>query len=157
MGDVIMVVDSLDVVPRRPLPAGYAFRDYRDGDRAVWTRIHEETGAYDPLPPGLHAREFGEDPVALAARQLFVADASGCEVATATAWFCDPAHGVPGGRVHWVAVVPSAQRLGIASALLGAVCERFAALGEAAAYLTTDAHNTRAIRLYESLGFRRIR
>ena len=157
MGDVIMVVDALADVPRRPLPAGFSYRDYRTGDGAVWTRIHEETGAYAPLPPGLHAREFGPDGAALAARQLFVADASGREVATATAWYRDPAHGVPGGRIHWVAVTPSVQRRGIASALLGLVCDRFAALGETAAYLTTDSHNSRAIALYESLGFRVVR
>ena len=154
MGDVIMVVERLDEVPRRPLPQGFSVRAYQPGDQDTWTRIHADTHFYDPLPPALHARQFGDDEEALAARQLFVVDSQGYAVATATAWFNDPAHGVPGGRIHWVAVVPSAQRRGLASALLGAVCDQFAALGESAAYLTTDSGNSRAIALYASLGFR---
>lgn len=156
MGDVIMKVDSLAVVPRRAFPPGFRVRDYVPGDAATWTRIHEETGFYDPLPAGLHAWEFGGDDDALAARQLFVVDEQGVDVATATAWLNDPAQGQVGGRIHWVAVVPSVQRRGVASALLGAICERFAMLGETAAYLTTDGHNVRAIALYEHLGFRRV-
>ncbi len=97
--------------------------------------------------------QFGTDDHALAARQLFVVDENRIDVATATAWFNDPAHGVPGGRIHWVAVVPAVQRQGIASALLGILCDRFEALGETTAYLTTDSHNTRAIALYQSMGF----
>lgn len=151
-----MAVEHLDRVPRPPLPAGFAIRSYQAGDRETWTWIHHDTGYYDPMPPGLHEREFGNDETLLAARQLFVVDEHGEAVATATAWFNDPAHGVPGGRVHWVAVVPAAQGRGIASALLGAVCDRFAELGEESAYLTTDATNTRARTLYEYLGFRLI-
>lgn len=154
MGDVLMTVDRLEAVIRRPLPEGFTLRRYRPGDRETWTRIHVETGFYDPLPPGLHEREFGADDEALRARQLFVSDVYGVDVATATAWFNDPAQGVPGGRIHWVAVVPAVQGRGIASALVGILCDRFAELGEETAYLTTDGHNTRAIALYKTLGFR---
>lgn len=156
MGDVILAVKRLEDVPRQPLPDGFSIRGYQPGDRATWTRIHADTHFYDPLSPDLHVREFGGDEDALAERQLFVVDETGAAVATATAWFNDTAHGVPGGRIHWVAVVPAVQRRGIARALLGAVCDRFAALGDQAAYLTTDSGNTRAITLYESIGFRRI-
>jgi ribosomal protein S18 acetylase RimI-like enzyme len=47
--------------------------------------------------------------------------------------------------------------MGVASALVGAVAARFEALGETAAYLTTDSHNTRAVALYGFLGFRSVR
>lgn len=154
MPDVIMVVERIEAVPRRELPAGFSYRTYREGDRETWTRIHAATHFYDPLPQALHARQFGDDEDALAARQIFVVNGDGQAVATATAWFNDPAHGVLGGRVHWVAVVPSVQRRGIASALLGRVCDRIVELGDTAAYLTTDAGNSRAIALYQGLGFR---
>ena len=154
MGDIFMAATRLADIARPEFPAGFHLRAYRPGDAATWTRIHEETGFYGVLPAGLHEREFGTDEAALAERQLFVVDAEGRDVATATAWINDPTHGLPGGRLHWVAVVPAAQRLGVASALVGAVAARFEALGETAAYLTTDGHNTRAIALYGRLGFR---
>lgn len=157
MGDVFMTATRLADIPRLEFPSGMHVRAYSPGDAATWTRIHEDTGFYDTLPLGLHEREFGRDDSALAERQLFVVDAEGHDVATATAWFNDPAHGLPGGRLHWVAVAPVAQRMGIASALVGAVAARFEALGETAAYLTTDAHNKRAIALYGRLGFRLVR
>ena len=157
MGDVFMAAMRLADIPRPELPSGMRVRAYRPGDAATWTRIHEDTGFYGTLPPGLHEREFGHDDTALAERQLFVVNAEGDDIATATAWLNDPAHGLPGGRLHWVAVVPTAQRMGVASALVGAVAARFEALGETAAYLTTDSHNTRAIALYGRLGFRLVR
>jgi ribosomal protein S18 acetylase RimI-like enzyme len=157
MGDVFMAATRLTDIPRPEFPSGMSVRAYRPGDAATWTRIHEDTGFYGTLPAGLHEREFGRDDTALAERQLFVVDAEGHDIATATAWFNDPAHGLPGGRLHWVAVVPAAQRMGVASALVGAVAARFEALGETAAYLTTDSHNTRAIALYGFLGFRSVR
>jgi len=157
MGDVFMAATRLADIPRLEFPSGMHVRAYRPGDAATWTRIHVDTGFYGTLPPGLHEREFGCDDAALAERQLFVVDAEGHDIATATAWINDPAHGLPGGRLHWVAVVPVAQRMGVASALVGAVAARFEALGETAAYLTTDAHNTRAIALYGRMGFRLVR
>jgi len=153
MGDVIMKVNALAEVPRHPLPHGFLVRYYTPGDADTWTKIHNETGSYGPVAPTLFTDQFGADDEALAARQCFIVDDQGNAVATATAWFNDPAHGVPGGRIHWVAVVPAVQRRGIASALLGILCDRFEALGETTAYLTTDSHNTRAIALYQRLGF----
>lgn len=157
MGDVFMAAGRLTDIPRLEFPLGMYVRAYRAGDGATWTRIHEDTGFYGTLSTGLHEREFGCNDAALAERQLFVVDAEGHDIATATAWLNDPAHGLPGGRLHWVAVIPTAQRMGVASALVGAVAARFEALGETAAYLTTDSHNARAIALYGRLGFRLVR
>ena len=150
-----MAVDNLADVKRYPLPEGYRIRRYQPGDDETWLRIHDETGFYDPFPPGFHATAFGGDEEALAERQLFIVDeATGEDVATATAWFNDPIHRVPGGRIHWVAVVPKVQGKGLAKALLTALCEQFEALGETTVYLTTDSENGKAIALYEGLGFR---
>ena len=87
-------------------------------------------------------------------RQFYVVDSDGRAIATATAWLPQPEFAPERGRLHWVAVRPSHQRLGVASALVSTVCRTFAALGHTGAYLTTGAESIPAIRLYLSLGFR---
>lgn len=152
-----MVAPRLDQIRRVPLPEGYCVCRYQAGDDVTWLRIHRATGYYGDIDPSLHRHEFGTDETLLSGRQLFLMDGRGWAVATATAWLNDPAQGVPGGRLHWVAVVPAFQRRGLASALVGAVADRFEALGETAAYLTTDAQNHNAVALYSALGFQRLR
>jgi GNAT superfamily N-acetyltransferase len=157
----MMRVGDLRMVPQRALPPGYAVRWYQPGDEQTWLEIHRATGVYDPLPPGLFDREFGMAPGQLPGRQFFIVahhgapfdQAHGATVATSTAWF-DPRAPAPSpGRVHWVAVVPGAQRRGLGSALVWQTCRRLAELGHVGAYLTTGADNLPAINLYLRMGF----
>jgi len=148
-----MSVGDLRTVPQRTLPPGFALRRYEPGDEKTWAAIHEATGVYDPIPSDLFNREFGGAPEQLPERQLFVTADDGAAVATSTAWF-DPDSPAPSrGRVHWVAVVPEAQRLGLGSALVWQTCQRLAELGHHGAYLTTGAENLPAIRVYLRMGF----
>jgi GNAT superfamily N-acetyltransferase len=151
--EVMMSVGDLRTVPQRALPPGFTLRHYEPGDEKTWLAIHEATGVYDPIPSDLFDREFGGAPEQLPERQLFVISDDGTAVATSTAWF-DPESPAPSpGRVHWVAVVPGAQRLGLGSALVCETCQRLAKLGHAGAYLTTGAENLPAIRVYLRMGF----
>ena len=74
-------------------------------------------------------------------------------LATSTAWFDPHAPAPSPGRVHWVAVVPGAQRRGLGSALVWQTCQRLAELGHVGAYLTTGAENLPAISLYLRMNF----
>ena len=59
------------------------------------------------------------------------------------------------GFVHDVAVVPEAQRHGVASALIDAACEWFRSVGAPRVVLWTAEKNDGAQRLFARLGFRR--
>jgi ribosomal protein S18 acetylase RimI-like enzyme len=135
-------------------PDGYSLRWYRPGDRDLWQAIQESTGIYDPVPPDLFEREFGEAQELLPKRQCFLLDSDGRAVGTSTAWIATPDRGAGEGRVHWVAVVPERQRRGLGGFLAETACRRLRELGAGTAYLTTGSENLAAVQLYLGLGFR---
>ncbi len=141
----VMVRDTLDDVPVFPLPPGYSVRWYRPGDEQHWLNIHA-----DDYTSALFWREF-PDQAALADRQCYVLDPEGTPVATATAWVSNNGFDARYGCVHWVAVAPQAQRLGLAKAMMTILLERFKTLGYSRAYLRTS--NPVAVNLYEQFGF----
>ena len=81
-----------------------------------------EAEPYHDVTPDLFRREFGGGDAHLPARQLFVCDATGREVGTATAWFNDDDRGLHWGRIHWVAISPDCQGRGLGRALVAATC-----------------------------------
>ena len=151
--EVCMSRDITGDLPRLSLEGGYVLRPYRDGDEKSWFSIHRRVEIYDPLSEDLFTREFGMDARALAERQVYLCDASGGPVGTATAWFPGPGRDSAEGRVHWVAVVPEHQRRGLGRYLTVVACERLRHLGSLRAYLTTGAANVAAVQLYLGLGF----
>lgn len=153
-------------IEETPPPPGYHLRPYGPGDEATWVAIHREAEQHhDEVSAALFRREFGADEALLAARQLYLCDARGEALGTATAWVNDcadyagsgagPGSGDDGwGRIHWVAVVPRAQGRGLGRALVAALCRRFRALGHRRVYLTTETVRLPAIAMYRAFGFR---
>ena len=150
---VTMVLEDLGQVPDHPFPPGYSARPYRPGDEQLWRRMQTEADRYNAITPELFARQFGLDPRPLTERQFFLTAPPDVAIGTATAWFDDDFHGLPYGRVHWVAIVPEFQGRGLAKPLMSAVCRRLQELGHNRAYLTTSTARVVAIRLYRRLGF----
>lgn len=152
-GLVVMARPLLDDVRQRRLPTGYRLRAFAEGDQEEWRRIQVAADAYSGAATGLFHDEFGARYDALARRQLYVEDTAENAIGTVTAWF--PEDGVIStfGRLHWLAVVPSAQRRGLGGALVAAALVRLGELGYGRAYLTTGAARHGALRLYTSFGF----
>lgn len=134
-------------------PAGYALRPYQPGDSATWVRVHQRAEPYHHVDDALFQREFGGDQALLAQRQLFLCDAQGEAVGTATAWVPQPERPTHLGRVHWVAIAREHQGRGLMLPLVAALCRRFLELGHSGAYLTTESLRLVAIRGYLRLGF----
>jgi GNAT superfamily N-acetyltransferase len=151
---VHMERDHLGDIPTLPLPEGYSIRWYASGDERAWTDIHLRAEEFAEITAEVHPREFGRDGSLLASRQCFLLDARHSPIATATAWFDDDYHGRRYGRVHWVAVVPEHQGLGLSKPLLTIVLQRMVALGHDRAYLRTSTARLAAINLYAQFGFR---
>lgn len=83
---------------------------------------------------------------------FFALDQSGTPVGTATAWKKAKQDGTPVPLVHWVAVMPQAQRQGIARGLVTQVVAVLEATNEPM-YLHTQTWSHAAIKLYQQLGF----
>jgi len=141
--------DHMRGIPGFPLPAGYAIVPYRQGDEVAWTDIHREADRFNSFDGETFRRQFGTSPRLLRLRQCYLLAPDRHAVGTVSAWF-DGAR----GRIHWLAIRPAFQGLGLAKPLLETACQRLAALGHRRAYLTTATNRVEAIDLYARFGFR---
>jgi GNAT superfamily N-acetyltransferase len=142
--------------PRLPLPAGFAFRPFHDGDEVDWAEIEASVGEFAEPASALarFRREYlpaGEDALR---RVFFIRYADGAAAATATAWW-----NTLGGRrvpsLHWVAVRPSLQGGGLGRALIFEAVRRMHGLeGDVDFCLHTQTWSYRAVGLYLRAGFR---
>ena len=148
-----MARENLESIPEFTLPENYSLRRYRSGDDAAWTQIHLRADGLNRITPKLFAQQFGADAALLASRQYYLVNATGTAIGTGTAWFNDNFEGRNFGRVHWVAILPEYQGLGLAKPLMTGICRRLHELGHERAYLSTSSARLAAIRLYLQFGF----
>ena len=149
---VRMARHNLDNLPAANLPAGFSVRWYITGDDKTWLDVQSRTERLLKITPEVHPREFGTDPVPLAARQAFLCGPDGAAIGTASAWFDPNFWGLPFGRVHWVAIVPEMQGRGLAKPLMAVILQRLRELGHERACLGTSTARVPAINLYRKLG-----
>ena len=139
-----------------PLTEGYSFTLYKSGDESSWARLETSVLEFDSEFAALmyFKGDFMAYPDELSKRCLFIENAQGDKVATATAWW----HDVYGERrpwLHWVSVDPRYQGLGLGRALTARVTELMLDLdGDADFYLHTQTWSHRAINIYVSNGYR---
>lgn len=152
---VSMVRDDLDDIPYFELPSNYALKWYELGDEKAWISIHERSDSFNDFSVELFVREFEERPEDLPRRQCFILDESGTPIGTGTAWFNENYNNWGTiGRLHWIAIVPERQGVGLAKPLLTILCRRLKELGHQKAYLTTSTVRIPAINLYLKYGFK---
>jgi GNAT superfamily N-acetyltransferase len=138
-----------------PLPDGFAFSFFEDGDESDWARIETSVLEFDSEFAALlhfkkHYMPHADD---LRRRCLFVSNADGSKVATSMAWW----HYVAGRRrpwVHWVAVEPRFQGLGIGKAIVSRATQLLVELeGDVDFFLKTQTWSHRAVRVYMANGY----
>ncbi len=152
---VRMVLDPLPACQgAAPLPAGFSMRRYRPGDSADWVRIHQLADELQEVSQWHFEQSFGLTDRLLAERQYYLCAPGGSPIGTATAWFNPCFEGQRYGRVHWIALAPEYQAMGLGKALLMTVLRRLHQLRHDRVYLSTDTARIPAIRLYLSAGFR---
>lgn len=86
-------------------------------------------------------------------RVRLLLDPAGNPVGTGAAWGYDALDGAPAGRVHWLAVHPSALGRGLGSALLAAIVQ-ILRRHHSRSYLVTRPDRLHAIRLYHRFEYR---
>jgi len=150
---VQMVREDLEDIPQYPLPAGYAMRLYRPGDRETWMRIHREAESPDGDWGKCFDGEFGGDLAGMAKRCCYLVSPRGRDVGTVTAWYDRRFLGRRWGRIHYVAIVPEHRGKGLSRSIMTVAMERLRRLGHRRAMLVTQTHRIPAIRTYLRFGF----
>jgi len=140
------------------LPDGFSFRLFEnEADIAHWCRIEASVNEFDSEDQARthFEKEFGAQLAELQRRCIFIVNQDGLPVATAMGWFSG---GAIKNRLHWIAVSPQYQGLGLGKAvsqMAVTVCAKFSP-GQTI-WLSTQTWSHRAVVMYGKLGFRMIK
>lgn len=149
----LILYHNLMNLPAYSLPEGYSFRFYQPGDEENWLEI--EASAREFLCPeeGREAwqRYYGGKEEKLKSRMLFVMDAKGNPVATATAF--DDQKDEAAGWLHWVAVRREHQGKGISKPLVYKALQILKEMGYPYACVPTQTTTWLAVKVYLDCGF----
>lgn len=157
--ELVLERENLEEIPVYPLPAGYRFCFYRPGDRDAWISIEQSAKEFSNYAQGLEAwRRYYEGKDAdLSERMIFIEDAQGEKLATATAFYDIHGRDTSGAAwLHWVAVRRDAQGRGLSKPLLARTLTRMRELGYTRAKVPTQTNTWLACRIYLDFGFRPI-
>jgi len=137
------------------LPPGFSFKFFSLSDVCNWARIETSVLEFDTVTK---AEEFFKAAFLpykddLPERCLFVLNSDGLPIGTANAWYSDSEMGRR-ALVHWVAVCPEYQGLGLGKALVKKVLSVLYSLDkDKQVWLHTQTWSHPAIKLYHTLGF----
>jgi len=142
-------------IPEYPLPEGFRFVMYKDGDEMDWARIETSVAEFDSEFAAL--LRFKEDFIPhtdeLYRRLLFIETNDGKKVATANAWWSY----VDNERrawLHWVSVADGYQGLGLGKAIVSRVTQLLHEVeGDVDFYLNTQTWSYKAINIYKQFGY----
>ncbi|WP_099466525.1 GNAT family N-acetyltransferase [Konateibacter massiliensis] len=141
------------------LPEGYSFQMYEEGMEEEWAETEAEVLEFDTKEKALayfkkNLLPYKEN---LKKRMIFVVNKEGTAVANACAWYADY-KGKHQAHVHYVAVRPDYQGLGIGKAVFQKILTLFPVYEpNEDIYLHTQTWSHVAIRMYLTMGFRLIK
>ena len=159
--NVIMKIECDDInnITTPILPYGFSFRFFEAGDEVHWARIEASVLEFESIDS---ARSYFESSYLphyenLQRRCIFALNKDNLPIATANSWFADSELGYQ-AALHWVAVRPEYQSLGIGKALTQQALINFKKLEpNNPVWLHTQTWSHVAIRLYHHLGFNLIK
>ncbi len=152
----LMLERNLEGLPEFPLPEGYRFVFYVQGDREHWIDIEMSAKELKSYEQGREVWEkyYGSQESILGNRMVFVEDGDGRKVATATAYFDITGRDKSGdGWLHWVAVRRDCQGKGLSRPLIAYVLGIMRGLGYTHAKIPTQTTTWLACRIYLDFGF----
>jgi len=155
--NIIMKIqwDKIKSIAKPILPDGFSFRFFTAGDEIHWARIEASVLEFDSVDLARSYFEMSYLPHKenLEKRCVFVVDRSGLPIATASSWFADSELGYQ-ASLHWVAVCPEYQGLGIGKAITQQALINFRNLEpNNPVFLHTQTWSHTAVKLYHDLGF----
>ena len=147
-------------IPDFPLPQGFRFAMFQDGNETDWARIETSVGEFDTEFSALmrFKTDFMPHIEELRRRLVFIEayspnDAPAIKVATANAWW-SMIDGKRRAWLHWVSVNPQYQGLGLGKALTAQVLKIMRDIdGDIDFWLSTQTWSYKAIDIYKKCGF----
>jgi len=143
------------LIPVFPLPDGYRFSFFRDGDEKYWARIEASVLEFDSEFAALlfFNENFMPYTDELKRRCIFIENSVGDKVATATAWW-SYVNGERRPWIHWVGVDPGYQGLGLGKAIIAHATRILTKLeGDVPFFLRTQTWSYKAIGIYVKCGY----
>jgi len=142
-------------IPDFPLPEGFKFVFFKDGDEKDWARIETSVDEFDSEFSAL--MRFKEDFIPnkdeLYRRCLFIENESGEKVATANAWW-SYVNDERRAWLHWVSVAMGYQGLGLGKAIVSKVTHLLNEIeGDVDFFLSTQTWSYKAIDIYKKCGW----
>lgn len=154
--ELVLEREGLDDIKPLPLPAGYRFHMYAPGDREAWIAIEMSAKELTTYEKALAAWErcYAAHEGELPARMVFVENAAGEKVATATAYFDTSGRDTSGaGWLHWVAVRREDQGKGLSKPLISRTLQVMRGLGYTHIKIPTQTTTWVACKIYLDFGF----
>jgi len=142
-------------IPEFPLPEGFKYALYKDGDEVDWAKLEFSVEEFNSEFAALlrFKEEFKHNDDELYRRCLFIENENGEKVATANAWWTF----IEDERrawLHWVSVAPGYQGLGLGKAITSRVTQLLLELeGDVDFYLSTQTWSYKAINIYKICGY----
>ena len=153
--DVSMRRPKGRAIPPFELPDGFSFVLYSPGDEQAWAKIETSVLEFSEEQSAVayFQKEYLADPKEVRRRCLFIENEKGEKVATSSAWW-EKKGGKRYPLVHWVAVMPNYQDMGLGKAIVGKTMQMLLEIeGDQDFYLHTQTWSHKAIRIYEKAGF----
>lgn len=155
----LMLEGDISHMTEIPLPEGYSYAFYQDGDRDAWIEIEKSAKEFSTYEEGLNAwqRFYADHTAELPRRMVFMVNEAGEKVATATAYYDIRGIDQSGdGWLHWVAVRRDEQGKGLSKPLISHVIQVMKDLGYTRAKIPTQSSTWLAVKVYLDMGFRPI-
>jgi len=142
-------------LPDFPLPKGYKYTFFEDGNETDWARIETSVDEFDSEFAALlfFKEEFIPYVDELYRRCLFIETEDGKKVATSTAWWSF-VNDERRAWLHWVSVDTRHQGLGLGKAIVSKVTRLLEEIeGDVDFYLSTQTWSYKAIDIYKKCGY----
>lgn len=152
--EILLFLD-LSNIPFIPLPSGYHFEYFKDGDKDEWIKIELSAREFLTHDGGIKAWDyyFKRYEHLLQSRMIFLVDSITNEkIGTATAFFNNWNDDISDGYLHWVAIKRSYQGRGLAKSLISHTLNISKSLGYKKVKIPTQTTSPIACKIYFDLG-----
>ncbi len=156
--NIIMEIKSEDIskIKEPVLPEGYTFCFFEEGMEKDWARIETSVLEFGSENDALKyfVRDYLPFENELRKRCVFIKNPKGIPVATGTAWFSDTKELGYAPSLHWIAVHPDCQGLGLGRAIIQKVTRLFLEVDKGLdVILHTQTWSEKAVLCYMKLGY----